>query len=266
MIVLMLFLGLPALSCKAGFSVPENVPEYTPCPWCCMLSMMAPDFLGGAGGGVSSRGSWNCCFASDDASDNSFNFLDKFLLASARALLSKTGRESIPTVCGTGEGDDDDDGVDAVCGVCLNASSDAPVGVDDDGKASGVADAVVGDDGKFDVDVAGMGVVVDNEGNEVNVSWVLVAVLEQSLTPVFNVPVLSPVVARDVVLDLATLLVDVLVLDPFLGGVVESWSCTNIMWSPSLIANVSGDLPPRKSLTCPSDKFSNAFNTVCSGL
>lgn len=35
-----------------------------------------------------------------------------------------------------------------------------------------------------------------------------------------------------------------------LGADVESCSCTNIMWSPSLIARVSGALPDKKSFTC----------------
>ena len=42
MMVEMSRLGRPNLSCSAGLSVPENVPEYTPLPWWCMLSMMAP--------------------------------------------------------------------------------------------------------------------------------------------------------------------------------------------------------------------------------
>ena len=56
--VVMSLLGWPCSSWRAGFRVPEsklvnmilvsslllpeNVPEYTPLPWWCMLSMMAP--------------------------------------------------------------------------------------------------------------------------------------------------------------------------------------------------------------------------------
>lgn len=40
--VVMSLLGWPCSSWRAGFRVPENVPEYTPLPWWCMLSMIAP--------------------------------------------------------------------------------------------------------------------------------------------------------------------------------------------------------------------------------
>ena len=38
------------------------------------------------------------------------------------------------------------------------------------------------------------------------------------------------------------------------GGVVDNCSWTNIMWSPSLIANVKGALPARKSFTWNNNK------------
>lgn len=36
-------LGRPFLSCRAGFRVPENVPEYMPLPWFFIDSITAPD-------------------------------------------------------------------------------------------------------------------------------------------------------------------------------------------------------------------------------
>lgn len=42
MMVLMSRLGRPWRSCSAGFRVPLNVPEYTPFPWWCILSIIAP--------------------------------------------------------------------------------------------------------------------------------------------------------------------------------------------------------------------------------
>lgn len=35
-----------------------------------------------------------------------------------------------------------------------------------------------------------------------------------------------------------------------LGVIVDSCSCINIMWSPSLIVRFKGDLPDKKSFTC----------------
>jgi len=51
------------------------------------------------------------------------------------------------------------------------------------------------------------------------------------------------------------------------GGEVDSCSCTNIMWSPNLMARVRGDFPDKKSFTCwDSVRFSSACITLFSFL
>ena len=195
----------------------------------------------------------------DDAADSSFSFWERFLLASARAVLSNAGAPStfvgfgaITPVAGFGAFSPD-----AICGA-----APAEVGFCKDGLLLFGWHAAYGCEVDLGCACTGTGTTTFEPVPSGDVDGILLGGDTYDGTVCFCCCRWGTLAwcrdcddVDDDDIPLACLAercfeeLDELVVRLELDCDVDNWSWTNIMWSPSLMARVSGDLPARKSFT-----------------
>lgn len=170
----------------------------------------------------------------DDAADSSFSFLERFLLASARVVLSSTGTLSIAGALVLGAPVSAD-----ALGAQVNAGVLASLG-----GTAGIACVACGAGCAWTgtgITTGGLG--ADATGGVTNDDTVSGCRCAAAGRTCFTDRCFEVVVRFE------------------LDWEVDSCSWTNIMWSPSRMAKVNGDFPARKSFTCKTNK--TVVNALC---